>query len=162
MARLAENFRSRYGVPGRSVAIAFRGRLLYEDAFGMARLRARLVRQSPEQLVARRIAARHAIDSRANFDRLRVSGTRKHASSGDAGHGPGAGQPHMGHDAAGQQLGRAALGLVGGKSTPTCSGRTPTPTRRAGIRRSTGNHCSRRIASGTFSSPWRSSAFFRN
>jgi len=82
MARLAEHFRSRYGVPGLSVAIAFRGRLLYEDAFGMARLRARLVRQSPEQLVARRIAARHAIDSRANFDRLRVSGTRKHASSG--------------------------------------------------------------------------------
>jgi CubicO group peptidase (beta-lactamase class C family) len=36
MARLAELFRSRYGVPGLSVAIAFHGRLLYEEAFGMA------------------------------------------------------------------------------------------------------------------------------
>ncbi len=36
MARLAEAFRTKYAVPGLSIAIAFRGRLLYEEAFGMA------------------------------------------------------------------------------------------------------------------------------
>jgi CubicO group peptidase (beta-lactamase class C family) len=36
MTRLAENFRSQFGVPALSIAVAFRGRLLYEDAFGMA------------------------------------------------------------------------------------------------------------------------------
>jgi CubicO group peptidase (beta-lactamase class C family) len=36
MARLAEDFRGRYAVPGLSVAIAFRGRVLYEEAFGVA------------------------------------------------------------------------------------------------------------------------------
>jgi CubicO group peptidase (beta-lactamase class C family) len=36
MARLAEDFRGRHAVPALSVAIAFRGRVLYEQAFGMA------------------------------------------------------------------------------------------------------------------------------
>ena len=36
MARLADAFRTKYGVPGLAIAIAFRGRLLYEEAFGMA------------------------------------------------------------------------------------------------------------------------------
>jgi CubicO group peptidase (beta-lactamase class C family) len=36
MARLAEDFRGRYAVPGLSISVAFRGRLLYEEAFGMA------------------------------------------------------------------------------------------------------------------------------
>jgi hypothetical protein len=44
----------------------------------------------------------------------------------------------------------------------TCSGRIPTPTRRAGIRRSTGNRWSRRIATGGLTAPRCSSAVLRN
>jgi CubicO group peptidase (beta-lactamase class C family) len=36
MAGLAETFRTKYGVPGLSVAVAHRGQLVYEEAFGMS------------------------------------------------------------------------------------------------------------------------------
>jgi len=36
MTRVVEAFRTAYSVPGLSIAVAFRGRVVYEEAFGMA------------------------------------------------------------------------------------------------------------------------------
>src|SRR5690349_13028417 len=49
MARVAARFMGRYGVPGLAVAIARRGRLVYEEGFGWARRESR-VRVTPRSL----------------------------------------------------------------------------------------------------------------